>query len=129
MARLARDSRCSMSLFYHNIRSAKGAKMVEAELVEAEMRMWAVPWDVVELVETWLYAEYEKRVGLEEYVVECALREDKGGGGVVLFIKEGLRYKTQPNLEIFEKGKFESVFIEIDRGGGFRNDIVGAGCI
>jgi hypothetical protein len=43
---------------------------------------------------------------------------------VVVFVKEGLTYKTQPDLKIFE-GEFESTFIEIDRGGGCRNDIVG----
>jgi exonuclease III len=93
--------------------------------LEAEMRMWAVPWDVVSLAEMWLDMESEKRVGLEGYVVECASLEDKGRGGVALFIKEGLMYKTRPDLGIFEEGEFESVFIEIDRGGGHRNDVVG----
>jgi hypothetical protein len=44
---------------------------------------------------------------------------------VALFVKEGLTYKTRPDLGIFEEGEFESVFIEIDRGGGRRNDVVG----
>jgi hypothetical protein len=55
----------SMSLLFHNIRSAKGGNL---ELLEAELRMWAVRWDVVGLAETWLDAESEKRVGLEGYV-------------------------------------------------------------
>ena len=122
LAGLASDGGCSMSLLFHNIRSAKGANL---ELLEAEMRMWMVPWDVVGLAETWLDAESEKRVGLEGYVVECASRQDKGGGGVALFIKEGLTYKTRPDLGIFEEGEFESVFVEINRGGGRRNDVVG----
>jgi hypothetical protein len=54
-------------------------------------------------------------VGLKGYVVECASRKDKGGGGVALFVKEGLTYKTRPDLGIFEEGEFESVFVEIDR--------------
>jgi hypothetical protein len=89
------------------------------------MRMWAVPWDVVGLMETWLDAESEKKVGLEGYVVECASRKDNGGGGVALFIKEGLTYKTWPDLGIFEEGEFESVFVEINRGGRHINDVVG----
>ena len=47
---------CSLSLMCHNIRSARGPGM---ELLEAEMRRWAVPWDVVGLVETWLDGESE----------------------------------------------------------------------
>jgi hypothetical protein len=75
---LARDGGCSMSLLFHNIRSAKGANL---ELLEAEMRMWAVPWDVVGLVEMWLDAEIEKRVVLGGYVVECASWKNKGRVG------------------------------------------------
>jgi hypothetical protein len=101
MDRLVSDGGCSMSLLFHNIRSAKGANL---ELLVAEMKMWTVPWDVVGLAETWLDGESEKGVGLEGYVVECALRKDKGGGGVALFVKEGLTYKTQPDLGIFEEG-------------------------
>jgi hypothetical protein len=74
-------------------------------------------WDVVGLAETWLDVESAKGVGLEG--------KDKGGGGVALFIKEGLTYNTRPDLWIFEEGKFKSVFVEINRGGGHRNDVVG----
>jgi exonuclease III len=103
MAGLASDGGCSMSLLFHNNRSGKVANL---ELQEAEMRMWAVPWDVVGLAETWLDVESEKRVGLEGYRVECASREEKGGGGVALFIKEGLTYNTRPDLGIFEEEEF-----------------------
>jgi hypothetical protein len=51
MAGLASDGGCSMSLLFHNICSAKGANL---ELLEAEMRMWTVPWDVVGLTEAML---------------------------------------------------------------------------
>jgi hypothetical protein len=54
MAGLANDGGCSMSLLFHNIQSAKGANL---ELLEAEMRMWAVPWDVVGLAETCFFSE------------------------------------------------------------------------
>ena len=45
------------------------------------------------------------------------LAEGQGRGRVALFIKEGLTYKTRPDLGIFEEGEFESVFVEIARGG------------
>jgi hypothetical protein len=44
---------------------------------------------------------------------------------VALFIKERLTYKTRPDFWIFEDGEFELVFVEINRGGGHRNDVVG----
>jgi hypothetical protein len=111
MAALASDGVCSMSLLFHNICSAKGANL---ELLEEEMRRWTVPWDVVGLGEAWLDAESEKRVGRGGYVVDCASRQDKRGGGVELFVREGLTYKMRPDLGIFEEGDFESIFIEID---------------
>jgi hypothetical protein len=101
---LVADGGCSMSLLFHIICSTKGANL---ELLEAEMRVWVVSWDVVGLAETWLDEESEKRVGLGVYVVESASRKDKGGDGVALFVKEGLMYKTQPDLGIFEEGEFE----------------------
>ena len=39
--------------------------------------------------------------------------------------KGGLTYKERPDLGAFEEGLFESVFVEIVRGGGRRNDVVG----
>ena len=52
-------------------------------------------------------------------------RKERSGGGVVVLVREGLTYKERPDLEIFEEGLFESVFVEIVRGGGCRNDVVG----
>ena len=62
---------------FHNIRSAKGPGM---ELLEAEMRRWAVPRDVVGLAETWLDEESEKGMSVDGYSVVCASRRGKGGG-------------------------------------------------
>ena len=44
-------------MLFHNVRSARGANL---EMLEEEMRRWAVQWDVVGLVETWLDVESEK---------------------------------------------------------------------
>ena len=95
------------------------------EMLEAEMRRWAVQWDVVGLAETWLDAESEKEMAVKGYGVVCASREEKGGGGVAPMIKDGLTYRERPDLGKFDKGVFESLFVEIVRGGGRRNDVVG----
>ena len=109
-------------MLFHNVCSAKGANL---EMLEAEMRRWAVQWDVVGLAETWLDAESEKGVAVRGYGVVCASRKEKGGGGVALMIKDGLTYRERPDLGTFNEGVFESVFVEIVRGGGRRNDVVG----
>jgi hypothetical protein len=44
---------------------------------------------------------------------------------VAVFVREVLTYNTRPDLGVFDEGKFELVFIEIVRGRGCRNDIVG----
>ena len=41
-------------------------------------------------------------------------------------IRDGLTYRVRPDLGTFHEGAFESIFVEIVRGGGRRNDIVGA---
>ena len=48
--------------------------------------------------------------------VVCPSRKERSGGGVVLLVREGLTYKEQPDLGIFEEGLFESVFVEIGVG-------------
>ena len=113
---------CALSLLFHNLCSARGGKL---ELLEAELRRWAVQWDVVGLAETWLDEESEKGVAVSGYGVVCASRSGMRGGGVALLVRDGLTYRERPDLGTFDEGQFESVFIEIVRGGGRRNDIVG----
>ena len=96
------------------------------EMLEVELKRWSVQWDVVGLAEMWLDAESEKGMAMAGYGVVCASRKMKGGGGVALIIRDGLTYRERPDLGTFEEGVFESVFVEIIRGGGRRNDVVGA---
>ena len=44
---------------------------------------------------------------------------------MALLLREGLTYRERPDLGVFEEGVFESVFVEVIRGGGRRNDVVG----
>ena len=46
---MASKGGCALSLLFHNVRSAKGGTM---EMLEVELKRWAVQWDVVGLVET-----------------------------------------------------------------------------
>ena len=110
---VARDGGCGLSLMCHNIRSARGPGL---ELLEAEMRRWAVPWDVVGLAETWLDEESEKGLAMSGYGVVCASRKESSGGGVALLVRDGLTYRVRPDLGTFHEGSFESVFVEIEVG-------------
>ena len=119
---MAKRGGCSLSLLFHNIRSAKGPGL---ELFEAELRRWGVGWDVVGLAETWLDGESEKGVSVAGYGAVCMSRKERRGGGVALLIKDGLTYRERPDLGVFIEGEFESLFVEIIRGGGRRNDVIG----
>ena len=119
---MASGGGCSLSLLFHNIRSARGPGL---ELLEAELRRWGVQWDVVGLAETWLDEESERRLAVKGYRAVCASRRGRSGGGVALLLREGLTYRERPDLGTFTEGVFESVFVEVIRGGGRRNDVIG----
>ena len=113
---------CSLSLLFHNIRSARGPGL---ELLEGETRSWGVNWDVVGLAETWLDEVSEKYLSFGGFSAVCASRKHKTGGGVALLVREGITYRERPELSVFIEGVLESVFIEIVRTGEGKRKIVG----
>ena len=40
-------------------------------------------------------------------------------------VRDGLTYRERPDLSTFIEGEFESIFVEIIRGGGRKNEVVG----
>ena len=76
--KLAKEHGCSMSVLFHNIRSAKGPGL---ELLEGEIRQSGVEWDVIGLAETWLDDSSEKIMKMTGFTSICASRERKSGGG------------------------------------------------
>ena len=119
---LGKEGGCSLSMLFLNIRSAKGPGL---ELLEAEMNRWGVQWDLVGLAETWLDSESEKLVSVKGFSLVSASRRGRIGGGVALLIREGLVYRERGDLSMFLEGVFESTFVEIVRGEGQGNIIVG----
>ena len=113
---------CSLSLLFHNIRSARGPGL---EMLEAEVREWGVQWDIIGLAETWLDSTSEKYISVKGYTPICASRKHKSGGGVAILLKDGLTYRERTDISVFSEGVFESVFIELIRPGEGRNEIVG----
>ena len=52
-------------------------------------------------------------------------RSTKKGGGVSILIKDGISYKRRPDLDIFQEGETESIFIEIVSKSG-KNMVIGS---
>ena len=119
---MAKEGGCSLSMLFHNIRSARGPGL---ELLEAEIRRWGIKWDLVGLAETWLDNESEKMTTVQGFNSVFASRKNKAGGGVALLIREGLVYRERSDLNVFLEGDVESLFIEIVREGGKKNVVVG----
>ena len=122
LKQLAKDDGCSLSMMCHNIRSAKGPGL---ELLESEIRRWGVQWDVLGLTETWLDKESERRVTIQGYDGVFASRKEKNGGGVALFVKDGRTFRERPDLSVFREGIFESLFVELVKNEGCKNEVVG----
>ena len=120
--KISRDLGCSLSLLFHNIRSARGPGL---ELLEMEIRGWGVQWDFIGLAETWLDEVSEKHFSMQGFSPVCASRKSKSGGGVALLIKDGLTYRERRDISVFHEGVIESLFAEVVRGEGRRNEIVG----
>ena len=65
---VSREGGCSLSLFFHNLRSARGPGL---ELLEAEIRGWGVQWDILGLAETWLDETSKKLVSVKGYSISA----------------------------------------------------------
>ena len=122
LKRFSSKAKCGLSLLCHNIRSAKGPGL---ELLDGELRRWGVKWDIIGLVETWLDEESEKALTVQGFQAVCASRKKKAGGGVAILIRDGMVYRERPDLSSFVEGVFESVFVEVVREKGRRNEVVG----
>ena len=69
--------------------------------------------DVVLLCETFLTKKTIDMVKVAGYTHVGNYRNTKKGGGVSILIKDGISYKRRQDLDIFQEGETESVFIEI----------------
>ena len=52
-------------------------------------------------------------VRIPGYIHVGNYRKNKKGGGVSILIKDGISYKRHWDLDVFEEGQTESVFVEI----------------
>ena len=71
------------------------------------------PIDVVLWCETFLTKKTIGMVNITDYTHISNYRSKKKGGGVSILLKEGICYKRRPDLDIFQEGETEFVFVEI----------------
>ena len=81
--------------------------------------------DVVLLCETFLTKKTIGMVNVVGYTHVGNYRNTKKGGGVSILIKDGISYKRRQDLDIFQEGETESVFIEILSKSG-KNIVIGS---
>ena len=69
--------------------------------------------DIVLLCETFLTWKTEKTVNIPGYKLIGNHRPTRKGGSVCILLNENIPYKRRHDLDIFEEGILESVFMEI----------------
>ena len=95
-----------------NIRSLS-SNFDNLKVLMSELKDFNVKPDLVMLCETWLNANNCDLFNIPGYSLVEKHRKNGRGGGVCIFVKSGLRYKTREDISVFEEGTFESIFIEL----------------
>ena len=98
-----------LSLFHLNIKSLPK----HSDELEMYLNSLDFQFSFIGLTETWLDSNKCDLYGLPGYVSEDKYRQNRRGGGVSIFIKETIKYKTRSDLDRFDE-HFETLFIEID---------------
>ena len=69
--------------------------------------------DIILLCETFLSKNTYKMVSVRGFTHLCDYRKTKKGGGVSILIREGIAYRRRQDLDVFQEGQTESIFIEV----------------
>ena len=107
-----------------DIRSVLGHQQELCQLIRSTERKnsWI---DVILLCETFLSSKTKSMVNIPGFSHICNYRKTKKGGGVSTLLRDGITYKHRSDLDIFEEGLTESVFVEIRSKNG-KQIIVGS---
>ena len=79
-------------------------------------------FDIITMSETFMNHSNDEIVNIDGYSFLNKPREAKAGGGVGMYIKQSLEYKTRPDIH-FDDTEFEICAIEVDNKGG-KNSII-----
>ncbi len=87
------------------------------KLVLSELQERSFEIDFVLLCETFLTNDKACLVEIPGYNLLHKSRISMKGGGVAIYIKNGITYTLRDDLAVFQEGKFESIFIEVNSKG------------
>ena len=100
----------NFSIMHFNIRSIpKNSSHFEIFLSDLD-----IEFTVIALTETWLNSNNYDLYNINGYVLESRHRSNKVGGGVALFIRQGIQFQLRQDLCEFSD-VIESLFIEISK--------------
>ena len=74
--------------------------------------------DIILLCKTFLSKNTYNMVKIHGYTHVCNFRKDKKGGGVSILVRDGIAYRRRQDLDVFEEGHTESIFIEVKSRNG-----------
>ena len=113
----------NLSLFHTNIRSSSHNKINDLKCYLSTLN---IDFSIIGLSENWGKQDTIDLRNPPGYIHHHYIRSDKRGGGVSLYVKNGIQYKLRKNFKNNEN-LFESVFIEIDKNefGTNKNIIIG----
>ena len=115
---------CNLIVMHLNIRSVLCHQQELCQLIRStEKKNSRI--DVILLCETFLSSKTKSMVNIPGFSHICNYHKSKKGGGVSILLREGIPYKHRSDLDIFEEGLTESVFVEIRRKNG-KQIIVGS---
>ena len=77
------------------------------------METFNCKFDVIGLTETHLNEVSAKHVTLEDYTLVSNSRSKRGWGGVAIYLRTGVTFKRRTDVDIFEEGVLESIFVEV----------------
>ena len=74
--------------------------------------------DIILLCKTFLSKNTYNMVKIRGFTHICNFRKEKKGGGVSILVRDGIAYRRRQDLDVFEEGHTESIFIEVKSRNG-----------
>ena len=106
----------NLSVLHINIQSLS-SKFHKLKIMLSTLSEVNVTFDIICICETFLNCHNNSLFSLPGYTFVNKFRKESKGGGVGIYIKTNLNFKTRDDLSLFEEKLFESIFIEVSTQG------------
>lgn len=114
---------CTYGILHLNIHSIPN-KINDLKNLLSTIHQQGYTIDVILLCETFINNLNKNLCHIEGYNLEEIHRSNKTRGGVAVYVREHIKYKTRTDISIFHEGVLETCFIEIENKSN-KNIIVG----